>query len=253
MPFPMAARHRAHAHRRRTRGVCAGRRPPPPTPPARPPANFPPPAVAGGPPGVAAVVNGQKIPRTEVAHLRARHPAAPASRRCSRSSPTRWWTRRPRRKACRRRPPRWTPRSPRSASSLATPAPQSDSGGVPQVPAPDPGRCQGQSARPAGSREAGDDKGQKPIHRAHIHYIVILTANPGGDPTKKPHTDAEAQAIIAKAQADLKAGQSRSRPSPASTRRTAARATAATSASSARTASSTRRSSRRRWRSSRAR
>ena len=95
-------------------------------------------------------------------------------------------------------------------------------------------------------------KGQPTVHRAHIHYIVVLTTNPGGDPTKKPHTDAEAKAIIAKAQADLKASRPL-RPSPPSTPRTAARAPAGTSASSARTARSTPPSSRRRWRSSRAR
>ena len=50
-------------------------------------------------------------------------------------------------------------------------------------------------------------KGQPAVHRAHIHYIVVLTTNPSNDPTKKPHTDAEAKAIIAKAQADLKAKQ----------------------------------------------
>ena len=50
-------------------------------------------------------------------------------------------------------------------------------------------------------------KGQPAVHRAHIHYIVVLTTNPNNDPTKKAHTDAEAKAIIAKAQADLKAKQ----------------------------------------------
>lgn len=50
-----------------------------------------------------------------------------------------------------------------------------------------------------------------PVARRHVRHLLILTAAPGAMPSpdvKGPHTDAEALALIAKAQAELKAGKS---------------------------------------------
>ncbi len=50
-----------------------------------------------------------------------------------------------------------------------------------------------------------------PAARRHVRHLLILTSPPGAMPSpdvKGPHTDAEALALIAKAQADLKAGKS---------------------------------------------
>lgn len=47
----------------------------------------------------------------------------------------------------------------------------------------------------------------KPAVLMHVKEILVSTIAPGGGP-KPPHTDAEAQAILAKAQADLTAGKS---------------------------------------------
>jgi foldase protein PrsA len=48
----------------------------------------------------------------------------------------------------------------------------------------------------------------KPIQMWHVRHILIMTHNPNNDPSVKPHTEADAQAIIAKIQADLAAGKS---------------------------------------------
>ncbi len=50
-----------------------------------------------------------------------------------------------------------------------------------------------------------------PVARRHVRHLLVLTAPPGAMPTpgvKGPHTDAEALALIAKAQAEIKAGKS---------------------------------------------
>ena len=46
-----------------------------------------------------------------------------------------------------------------------------------------------------------------PVKMAHVQYLLVSTANPRNDPSVKVKTDADAQKIIAKAQADLKAGK----------------------------------------------
>lgn len=45
------------------------------------------------------------------------------------------------------------------------------------------------------------------VPSVHVRHILILTNNPTGAPDIKPHTEAEAQAIIVKIQAALTAGQ----------------------------------------------
>ncbi len=49
-------------------------------------------------------------------------------------------------------------------------------------------------------------KSLPPVNMVHVRHLLVLTGNPANSPMLKPHTDAEAQAIIAKAQADLKSG-----------------------------------------------
>jgi hypothetical protein len=47
----------------------------------------------------------------------------------------------------------------------------------------------------------------KPTPSVHVRHILILTQNPMGAPDAKPHTEAEAQELITKIQAELKAGK----------------------------------------------
>lgn len=47
-----------------------------------------------------------------------------------------------------------------------------------------------------------------PTQMVHARHILIVSNNPNSDPSLKPHSDAEARAIIAKAQAELKSGKS---------------------------------------------
>lgn len=46
-----------------------------------------------------------------------------------------------------------------------------------------------------------------PIKMAHVEYLLVATNNPRNDPGVKPHTDADALKIIAKAQEELKSGK----------------------------------------------
>ena len=50
-------------------------------------------------------------------------------------------------------------------------------------------------------------KTQTPVRMVHAEYLLVATNNPRTDPKVKVHTDAEALAVIGKAQAELKAGK----------------------------------------------
>ena len=177
--------------------------PPPPQTPATPPPNLPPPPVKGGPAGVAAVINGQTITRAELAQDALQLAGNQALRQII-------------------------------INTLVTQAAQKQ--GVTVTPAEVDARL-AQVRQQVGAQYPGGfdaylaahditmetvqqnlrtdllaekmaGKNAPVVHRAHIHYLVVLTADPNNDPSIKPHTQAAAQAIIAKAQADLKAGQS---------------------------------------------
>ncbi len=177
--------------------------PPPQAPPVSPLNNLPPPPVAGGgPAGVAAVINGQTISRAQLSQAALQLAGTTALRQII-------------------------------INTLVTQAAAKQ--GVTVTPAEVSARLalirqQITAQYPAGfdaylaehnineaTVEANlrtDLLAEKmaartapPVHRVHIHYLVVLTTDPNNDPSIKPHTLAAAQAIIAKAQADLKAGQ----------------------------------------------
>ncbi|MBV9850179.1 MAG: peptidylprolyl isomerase [Armatimonadetes bacterium] len=176
--------------------------PPPPAPPAAPVPSFPPPPVPGGPPGVAAVVNGQSVSRTEVERIALAMAGQQALQQVIANTLV---DQEAKRQGVTATPAELDARIAQLRQSLTDRYP----GGLDAFLHANNTSLDDlkSNLRIRIEAEKLASKGQKPVHRAHIHYIVILTANPGGDPTKKPHTDAEAQAIIAKAQADLKAGQ----------------------------------------------
>ena len=173
--------------------------PPPPGPPTAP--NFPPPPVKGGPAGVAAVVNGQRIPRAEIEHTALMMAGQRALQQVIINT--------------------LVDQEAKKQGVVVTAAEvNTQIAQVRQQAARYPGgldtvlKAQGLTLadlkillKTKAEIQKLATRNQKPVHHVHIHYIVVLTTNPSGDPTKKPHTDAEAQAIIAKAQADLKAGK----------------------------------------------
>ena len=186
-----------------------GQAPPPMPPmPGQPAASFPPPPVKGGPPGVAAVVNGQAISKAQV--MRAAT-ASPYYERALQSGLQQVIANAMVDQQAKKEGVTVTPAQ--IAASVAqlrqrlTTQPGSPS--LEKLLASQHSTMTDlqENLRVKLEAEALVRKGQKVVHSAHIHYIVVLTANPSGDPTKKPHTDAEAQDIIAKAQADLKAGK----------------------------------------------
>jgi parvulin-like peptidyl-prolyl isomerase len=177
--------------------------PPPPQAPPAPPPNLPPPPIKGGPVGVAAVINGQDISRTQLADIALQLAGTRALRQIIINTLVD--------QAAKKQGVPVTPAEVNARLALVKQ----------QVGAQYPGGFDAYLAahdvttttvmanlRTDVLAEKLATQGKPQIHRVHIHYLVVLTANPGSNPAIKPHTQAEAKAIIDNALADLKAGQS---------------------------------------------
>ena len=174
---------------------------PPPPPPQAPPPNLPPPPVKGGPAGVAAVVNGQQITDTQLSKTALQLSGTQALKVLIVDT--------------------LIAQAAAKQGITVTPAQLDARMAIleQEVNSSYPGGFTAFIASQDSSLAAIRDnvrvdmlaedlatKGQAPVHRVHVHYLVVLTVNPNGSPTIKPHTQAEAKAIIAQAQHDLKAG-----------------------------------------------
>lgn len=175
---------------------------PPPPPPQAPPPNLPPPPVKGGPAGVAAVVNGQQITDTQLAKTAVQLSGTQALKVLIVDT--------------------LIEQTAAKQGITVTPAQLDARMAMLEQEVNDshyPGGFTAFLASQDSSLAAIRDnvridmlaanlatKGQPPVHRVHVHYIVVLTADPNGAPGIKPHTQAQAKAIIAQAQHDLKAG-----------------------------------------------
>jgi foldase protein PrsA len=177
--------------------------PPPPAEAPAAPANFPPPPVPGGPPGVVAVVNGVQITKAQLVQVALTLAGQHALQQLIANTLV---LQAAQQQGITVTPAEIDARFTELKSQLAT----GYQGGLQQFMIANNTTIPEikQDLKVSLLAEKVALHGKPAVHMAHIHYLVVLTANPSNSPLIKPHTVADAKAIIAQAQAALKSGES---------------------------------------------